>query len=373
MLYNQWLRKIIPDPDIKLEPTAYQRYSIISTLLFLISTAMAFFSLYNAFISGLYIEAWASGIGALLGFSLLWYLRHSLKIELVALSAMVAFSGFLLIFDSINQNHSFGMIWNLFFPVYALLALGRTAGLKYSILFYFIWLMLAVYGLNAWPDSQWDVTSLLRFSIAYFLLTYVVSTSEHGNEVRHELSSVNYERERRHANEFKILSITDPLTGLFNRRHFMDESQNIVKQMHEEQAYLVLFILDVDDFKLYNDTYGHQKGDKALVAVARVLKENCFCDQCRLFRLGGEEFGGFFLSNNPEQAVQDLDRLREAVFAQKLPHKASLRKVLTVSIGVEVVKPQDFLSMNDVYKMADIALYQAKESGRNQTVLHQEK
>ncbi len=373
MLENHWLRKIVPDPVTQLDPTAYQRYSIVSTLLFLTSTAMLFFSLYNIFISGLYFEAWASGLGAIVGFSFLWYLRRSLKIEQVALSAMLAFAGFLLVFDSVNQNHSFGMVWNLFFPVYALLALGRASGLKYAILFYCVWLALAVYGLDAWPDSQWDQTSLLRLSIAYFLLTYVVSTSERENDVRHEQSSVNYERERRHAKEFKILSITDPLTGLFNRRHFMDESQNIVKQMYAEQTHLVMFILDVDDFKLYNDTYGHQQGDEALKSVARVLKENCFCDQCRLFRLGGEEFGGFFLSNNPEKAVQDLDGLREAVFAHKLPHKASLRKVLTVSIGVEIVSPKDFLSMNDVYKMADIALYQAKESGRNKTVLYQEK
>ncbi len=170
-------------------------------------------------------------------------------------------------------------------------------------------------------------------------------------------------------NEMKKLSLTDQLTGLYNRRHFYTVFPRELRKSsrHGEQLYLGL--LDVDNFKHYNDTYGHPQGDQALqkmaVAMQNVLQRAG--DYC--FRIGGEEFCFLFNAKSIDNAKQAADRLRKAVEDLAIAHKGnSPHCVLTISIGLVQVPPDPNCILEQVMSKVDKALYMAKKRGRNQCV-----
>lgn len=169
------------------------------------------------------------------------------------------------------------------------------------------------------------------------------------------------------------LSITDELTSLFNRRHFNNLFPQEMARAKREKKFFGLIIIDVDYFKLYNDNYGHQKGDQALQAIAKIIKDQLRRAGDFAFRIGGEEFGAIVTADHSEEVYKLAEKLRKAVEDIKLEHnynKAS--NYMTVSIGVKTdycggTQPAD---MGLIYRLADEALYQAKDSGRNRVVEH---
>jgi diguanylate cyclase (GGDEF)-like protein/PAS domain S-box-containing protein len=156
-------------------------------------------------------------------------------------------------------------------------------------------------------------------------------------------------------------AITDELTGLPNRREFMDVVENILATDEE----LSVFILDVDHFKHINDNYGHDIGDEVLRILAKVST-----DKCRgrdLFaRWGGEEFVAVLPGTGPAKAREIADRLRGMFERQEFDHTWRLGKPIpfTVSIGV-ATRSHGEKDLDTLMKRADQALYKAKESGRN--------
>jgi diguanylate cyclase (GGDEF)-like protein/PAS domain S-box-containing protein len=165
------------------------------------------------------------------------------------------------------------------------------------------------------------------------------------------------------------LSITDELTSLFNRRHFNNLLPQELARAERENKILALMILDVDYFKAYNDNYGHQQGDIALQSVAGVLQDILRRAGDFVFRIGGEEFAVIVTVDRGEEAFEIAEKLCQAVEDLGVIHSHSnVASHLTVSIGVKIHRcdsahPAD---MDLVYRLADAALYQAKEKGRNQ-------
>jgi diguanylate cyclase (GGDEF)-like protein len=133
----------------------------------------------------------------------------------------------------------------------------------------------------------------------------------------------------------------------------------------------MFIILDIDFFKLYNDTYGHQAGDFAIKTVAKNLKSSLKRAGDMAFRLGGEEFGILCIGMNSSEALSFANSIREKVESEKIEHiKNSASKYLTISMGLVIIEPDFINNVSDLYKHADEALYKAKESGRNQVVVY---
>ena len=165
------------------------------------------------------------------------------------------------------------------------------------------------------------------------------------------------------------LSITDELTSLFNRRHFNNLFPQELACAEREKKTIVLMIIDVDYFKPYNDNYGHQQGDNALRAVSGVLKNTLRRAGDFTFRIGGEEFGVIVTVDDSDAAYAIAEKLRKAVEDLGLEHAYSeVAACLTISIGMEIHQCNDSqpADMDLIYRLADDALYQAKENGRNQ-------
>ncbi len=168
------------------------------------------------------------------------------------------------------------------------------------------------------------------------------------------------------------LSITDELTSLYNRRHFNRVLPHELALAEREHKIIALMIIDVDYFKPYNDNYGHQQGDVALQAVASALNNTLRRAGDYAFRLGGEEFGGLVSVTAREDAVDLAERVRQAVEALQIEHAYSAASpFVTISIGLKIHQctgnPPP--TLDAFFRMADDALYQAKEKGRNQVVV----
>ena len=162
------------------------------------------------------------------------------------------------------------------------------------------------------------------------------------------------------------ISAQDGLTGVANRRHFDETLAGEWRRAARGREPLSLLMLDIDYFKAFNDTAGHQAGDACLRRVADALRESVQRAGDLVARYGGEEFAILLPDTDSEHALQVAARLREHIEAMDLPHPSAPLGRVTVSIGVaSVVPPRDGSGSGDFVRVADAALYDAKRHGRN--------
>jgi len=168
---------------------------------------------------------------------------------------------------------------------------------------------------------------------------------------------------------FENLAVRDELTGLYNRRHFNQITQTMLRKVEEQGQIFALILIDVDNFKKYNDNYGHPAGDKVLAAIGRELRDHFQRHDDMVFRMGGEEFGAVVISPAKEAALcaqKILTRIRNLNIA----HEHNPPGVVTVSVGVCTTEKFPGHDLGKIYQAADEALYTAKSTGRNQVVLN---
>ena len=162
------------------------------------------------------------------------------------------------------------------------------------------------------------------------------------------------------------LANVDELTGLGNRRLVNNALQEEINRARRSGAEMSVIMLDVDYFKLYNDTYGHPSGDSVLQKLADIMQRATTRAGEVVARYGGEEFILLLPGASTDSALRTANRLRELVMEEKIPHQASLgEKFITVSQGVVTARPDADLLPADLINQADKALYQAKGAGRN--------
>lgn len=168
--------------------------------------------------------------------------------------------------------------------------------------------------------------------------------------------------------ELQLLSATDGLTGLSNRRMYDELSLREWRRCERTKKPISLVMVDVDHFKLYNDHYGHQAGDECLKAVSTQMRRAAPRASDVVARYGGEEFVFALGETDMDGAKWVANHLRQRIADLKMPHLASPLQYVTVSCGVASVIPGDNLSLEVLLQSADYALYQAKEQGRNRVV-----
>lgn len=182
---------------------------------------------------------------------------------------------------------------------------------------------------------------------------------------REELEAI-HEDLRNKNEELERLSVTDALTGVSNRRLLMETLRREVQRSGRTDQPFAVLMLDVDGFKAFNDSYGHQAGDSALVMLAAVLRECTRVVDC-VARYGGEEFVIMLHETDLASASEVAERIRIAVADRRVPLEGQ-EAFITVSVGVAQY-PGDGGTHEAVLKAADGALYHAKQHGRNRVVL----
>ncbi|WP_188258917.1 diguanylate cyclase [Azospirillum tabaci] len=171
---------------------------------------------------------------------------------------------------------------------------------------------------------------------------------------------------KRQTDLLRTLSFNDGLTGIANRRRFDEVLRREWRRCGRAQLPLSLIMLDVDQFKPYNDHYGHQAGDECLRAVAQLLAEQMMRPGDLIARYGGEEFVCLLPETDEDGAVQVAERLRETVAERRLPHAVShVADHVTISLGVATARPMLDDTPDRLTQLADGLLYEAKRAGRN--------
>lgn len=168
--------------------------------------------------------------------------------------------------------------------------------------------------------------------------------------------------------EMKRLARLDGLTQVHNRRHLDETLEAEWQRLRRHQRPLSLLMIDVDAFKAFNDSHGHQQGDQCLVRVAGTLRAQARHNGDLVARYGGEEFC-MLVEADGDEATGMAERVRQAVRDLDIPHGNSpVAAMVTVSIGVATLIPTDGLAPTALFDRADAALYQAKAGGRNRVV-----
>ncbi|MEP7706131.1 diguanylate cyclase [Paraglaciecola sp. 25GB23A] len=169
------------------------------------------------------------------------------------------------------------------------------------------------------------------------------------------------------SSKLRTLALTDELTQIANRRSFIESVNAEISRCSRIKANMAFLVLDIDYFKHVNDTYGHQAGDTVLISMSQLIK-TLLRDYDTFGRLGGEEFGIFLSETDSQTAVEVAERIRTKIMQHKIAVEGH-DITITVSIGIAI--PAALVKFESIYKRADVALYQAKNSGRNKVILGQ--
>lgn len=168
-------------------------------------------------------------------------------------------------------------------------------------------------------------------------------------------------------NKLEKIAFLDPLTNIPNRRFFIDQSQRLIKSCNRRQVPIAFGLLDIDDFKLVNDTYGHDVGDILLKALANYIRNFFRADEAYC-RYGGEEFA-FAVVIDTEAALETLtSRLIDGVRKIKITADGADISV-TASVGFKLCEHSDNVDFESAMKQADVALYQSKKAGKNRSTI----
>lgn len=287
------------------------------------------------------------------------------------LAAIAGVAGFAVVphispaFDSVLVMNTPGGRWTLM----TVITLNYVAAGLISLRFRgrsaeHLWLSIGLIG--ACADVCLTAAGGHRFSLGWYVGRFCgISTSfvmlmSLLNDVLHTYGSVAA------ANDvLDRMSMTDALTGLGNRRMFDTIFNNEWRRCRRESQPLTVVMIDVDEFKSYNDTYGHQAGDDCLRRIGHQIAAATQRPSDLAARYGGEEFALVLPGTDVTGAKHVANRVRLSVRQLEIANRAASRPFVTVSAGIAMMVPSDNLDMMELLHRADMALYKAKAAGRD--------
>jgi diguanylate cyclase len=350
---------------------------------------------FAAFFGAMTLEWWSRAPGALAwGMLAVQFLLYPHVIFWRACRARVPHDAELnnLMLDSLLLGAWCGVLGFSLWPSFALflcstlnLTIVRGAqGLRDALILFLAGALvsIALFGFRFEPHASLATTWLLMACIAAYLIAIANASNNRNMQLRKTREQLREGEQAMHANnvileqrlaEIEMLqerlkeqAIRDPLTGLFNRRYLDTIERSELSRCTRDKIPLSLMMIDLDHFKQVNDRYGHQGGDEVLKALAALLLANVRVSDVAC-RYGGEEFLLLLPNMGCQDAVERADQWRAAFAAMSVDHGGA-RMRATLSIGIACF-PQHGASIEALTGCADLALYQAKEQGRNRVVL----
>ncbi|MDR2594894.1 MAG: GGDEF domain-containing protein [Fibromonadaceae bacterium] len=258
---------------------------------------------------------------------------------IVLLSAML-FYGF------VYAKATYGYVWSFLVPIMIIFLTNIYIGLILCFCYFFLMMAMEhLLGIN-------EYELFFRQIFVYWFLVVMVGVYE-------ALRMWYNKRMQEDKEKIEILSLTDHLTKLYNRRYFSDMIEKEFARAIRQKECLSFLMIDADKFKDYNDTYGHLHGDELLVSLAEIFKRIVKRSEDLIFRMGGEEFGVLLPNTEFKGAFSIAEKIREEV-------QNSTK--ITISIGLASIFPKVGEISETLMKLADSNLYKAKETGRNKVV-----
>lgn len=212
-----------------------------------------------------------------------------------------------------------------------------------------------------------DAQQLRTLASALLAETRRMQDANHQLEMSLQASRDDIDGLQRDLDDVRREALLDPLTKIYNRKAFDDGLMRAVSRAQESGGHLCLLLLDIDYFKRFNDTWGHQTGDQVLRLVAMTLKSNIKGKDIAA-RYGGEEFAAILPDTDLEGAMTLADNIRKAIQAKELLKRSTNEKLgrVTASFGVAMFRAND--NSSSLIERADRCLYAAKHQGRNKVI-----
>jgi len=325
---------------------------------FILASLVAFFSLFLLFT--LFVLSYARKI---------YWLYHATNIVFFSLLLYMVYNA-----DAYDSSR---ILWIYTYPLGAIFLFGNRTGFLWSFLL--LVSVCCVFIMLPSIHTIYNYAFQVRFALTYTVVASMVSWIEfhrnryqnesiqHHHSLLEEQQQLKEEIQKRVILEKELSNMahTDSLTGCFNRHYFWERSQQELDRSRRYGITHCLAVLDIDHFKIINDTYGHPTGD----AVLQVLTSHCLTSlrSYDIFaRIGGEEFAFLLLHMTRDDAYAKMELLRQAIEDLIIPlHNTTLG--ITVSIGIGVYDDKTMSTIDHLYKEADEHLYRAKNEGRNCT------
>lgn len=295
------------------------------------------------------------------------YLGRSTPLALAGYAALFFYSSMWLLFQTRHPSQQIG-IWGYYHFAIDLVLMGAFT-LLHTMSSYHdgLYIILVLIYLVRFGKKPAIVFSLL----VSLILTFACFKTHFEHSLTHfvllgTLLAIIYfvgnimDLEKSLREKLRYLSNHDELTGVYNFRYFQEQMEHEQKRSNRYQHPLSLVVFDIDNFKEYNDTYGHDAGNVVLSSLASLLKEHIRQGDI-LARFGGEEFALLMPETDKIGAVAATERIRQAIESHDFPHRK-----ITISAGVALY-PEEAQDTQELFQCADQYLYQAKACGRNCT------
>lgn len=321
----------------------YRHLSLVLISILACTGVAAFFAFYNLVIDYYPPLLYVDSIGTLMGLLSLGALLFLRRVLLASFILMLMITGVCLMVIMDRHNLDYSLAWAFVTPVVSVFLLGFLYGALYSGLYLAFVAWFAESNLGVWQPAPWDIDSFSNIFVIYLLLFILSCYYESSRRASHKLLQDSNEK-------LKIQALTDPLTGLYNRRYMEDLLLNSDQD-------LFIAMADVDNFKQVNDAFGHGVGDDVLMGIASIMRSACGANGV-VGRWGGEEFIIVMYGESEEDFTTQLRRLLDDISH----HPFGIGRPVTISLGGVRHSAK---AHRTALRSVDEALYSAKMSGKN--------
>lgn len=351
---NQFFSNLINPRSQTIPFYQRRRVQMTNALLLIMATSMSIMCVLNALVFKDFALAAFDALAAAVPMYTYFRLQKHQNIEWAswvgALSIFFVSTGFI----SFNQNMNFGLIWVIFLPIFAMTLVGVRHGLYLSIVYFIYIVSIAFWGVGVWQNGDWNVQSSIRLTTALAALIIIIYSYEHS-------LFIYQKREEEQRRKLEILSTQDFLTGLHNRGHITAILNDEFERAQRYDSTFTVAILDLDDFKKINDTYGHNVGDEVLKKISRGLQDHLRKTES-IGRWGGEEFLVLFPNTQLAEALAVCQKLSQTI------QNIDFGEVNSVTTCIGVCEYAKEHSLTKLIAQADKALYQGKREGKNKVL-----
>ena len=328
----------------------YRRVLLLNLMLILLLLIFSIYLVINIFVSKSQEVALIDGVGVIVTLVVFLYFHKTDNIKMTSLALIVViFAAFIFVLLIRGDEYNF-LVWTLVLPSVVYILLGTRTANRIVGLYCVFMLFFMLIRFRTWAPIEFNIQSILNIFGATFVIIMLVGSYEKG---RKEAADFMKEKTR----QLEFLSITDKLTGLYNRTKLDEIIDMEITRFSRGGNGFTVILADVDHFKSVNDNYGHIFGDTVLIHIAHVLKKSCR-QLDAVGRWGGEEFLIVCPETSEDNAVILASRMLQNLLSEN--HKDVGR--ITMSIGISAYQQDD--TPDTLLKRADDALYLAKSKGR---------
>lgn len=231
--------------------------------------------------------------------------------------------------------------------------------------------VIGAYSVQSRHEKSYSQDTLLFLRELRPYLVIALNNAIHSQKLQNEIiKNKETQAKLKKANDMlsKIAGL-DALTQISNRREFTEKFHELRKRAAELSQTISVFMFDIDDFKKYNDTYGHFEGDEALKKAARIINSNIIARGGIAARFGGEEFISACIGLTANENFELGDKIRTEIFSLGIENIDTKLGILSISVGIAIAKPGVIITKSEIMSLADEMLYEAKKTGKNKVVI----